>query len=61
MGHTKSTPNYNLPQFASTDKPTWTGDVSEISEKVDAQLARLEGLINSLQTQVNNKADKVTP
>ena len=61
MAHTNRTANYDLPQFAPTDKPSWLGDVNELAEKTDAQLARLEGLINNLQTQVNNKADKVTP
>lgn len=58
MAHSSTTPNVGLPQFADTDKPTWTGDVNEGYTKIDAELARLQGLINSLQTQVNNKVDK---
>ena len=28
MAHSSSTPNYNLPQFATTDKPAWLTDVN---------------------------------
>lgn len=61
MSATNRTANYDFPQFLPTDKPSFLGDVNELAEKADAQIARLEGLINSLQTQVNNKQDKVTP
>lgn len=58
MAHSLSTPNKALPKFADTDKPTWTGDWNELVTKVDAEFGRLQGLIDALQTQVNNKVDK---
>lgn len=33
--HTK---NYNLSQFAGTDRPTWLGDYNDDMAKIDAQL-----------------------
>lgn len=35
--HTK---NYNLSQFAGTDRPTWLGDYNGDMAKIDAQLKR---------------------
>lgn len=40
MAHTNSTPNYNLPQFVTTDKPAWLTDIngafSDIDTAIDA-------------------------
>lgn len=40
MSHTNSTPNYNLPQFVTTDKPAWLTDInvafSDIDTAIDA-------------------------
>ena len=58
MGHTNQTTNVHLPQFDDDDKPTWLGDVNEGFRKTDDEFGRLQGLINSLQTQINNKVDK---
>ena len=61
MGFTERTsPKYRLPQFQDDDKPTWRGDFNEAMRLIDAELARLEGLLNSLQTQVNNKQDRTS-
>lgn len=38
MSHTNNTTNYNLPQFVSTDKPTWLGDVNGAMSAIDAQM-----------------------
>lgn len=38
MSHTNSTPNYNLPQFVSTDKPTWLNDVNGAMSAIDTQM-----------------------
>lgn len=35
MGHTNSTANLSLPQFISTDKPTWLGDVNGAFSAID--------------------------
>lgn len=61
MAHTNLTTNKHLPLFVDDDKPTWLGDFNEAMNKIDAEFGRLQGLIDSLQTQVNNKQDKVTP
>lgn len=38
MSHTNSTPNYNLPQFIGTDKPTWLNDVNGAFTSIDTQM-----------------------
>lgn len=38
MSHTNSTPNYNLPQFVGTDKPTWLNDVNGAFAGIDTQM-----------------------
>lgn len=38
MSHTNSTPNYNLPQFVGTDKPTWLNDVNDAFTSIDTQM-----------------------
>ena len=35
MGHTNSTPNYNLPQFLTTDKPAWLTDINGAMLAID--------------------------
>lgn len=35
MGHTNSTPNYNLPQFLTTDKPAWLTDINGAFSAID--------------------------
>ena len=37
INHTK---NYNLSQFAGTDRPTWLGDYNGDMSKIDSQLKR---------------------
>lgn len=38
MTATKHTANYNLSQFAGTDRPTWLGDYNGDMAKIDARL-----------------------
>lgn len=40
MTATNHTPNYELSQFAGTDRPTWLGDYNGDMRKVDSQLKR---------------------
>lgn len=40
MTATKHTANYNLSQFAGTDRPTWLGDYNGDMTKIDAQLKK---------------------
>lgn len=40
MTATNHTENYNLSQFAGTDRPTWLGDYNGDMAKIDAQLKR---------------------
>lgn len=35
MSHTNSTPNYNLPQFLTSDKPAWLTDVNNAYADID--------------------------
>lgn len=40
MTATKHTVNYNLSQFAGTDRPSWLGDYNGDMSKIDAQLKK---------------------
>lgn len=40
MTATNHTGNYNLSQFAGTDRPTWLGDYNSDMTKIDTQLKR---------------------
>lgn len=40
MTATNHTKNYNLSQFAGTDRPTWLGDYNGDMTKIDAQLKK---------------------
>lgn len=40
MTATNHTTNYNLSQFAGTDRPTWLGDYNGDMTKIDAQLKK---------------------
>lgn len=40
MTATNHTENYNLSQFAGTDRPTWLGDYNGDMTKIDTQLKR---------------------
>lgn len=53
MAHTNSTPNYNLPQFVGTDKPTWLGDVNGAMLAIDTAIAG----VNATADGADSKAD----
>ena len=36
--YSKTTDNYNLPQWQNNDKPTWLGDMNEAFDKIDKQM-----------------------
>lgn len=38
MAHSNSTPNYNLPQFLTTDKPAWLTDVNTAYSDIDTAI-----------------------
>lgn len=38
MGHSNTTPNWEIPQFSSNDIPSWIGDVNQIVQKVEQGL-----------------------
>ena len=40
MASTRKTPNYNLTQFVSTDKPTWLTDYNGDMGKIDTQMKK---------------------
>ena len=49
MTATNHTANYNLSQFAGTDRPTWLGDYNGDMEKIDAQLKKNADAIASAE------------
>lgn len=60
MSASNHTPNYSLPQFASTDKPSWLGDVNSFLLAIDTALKNIldvangaVGDISGLETDIN--------
>lgn len=51
--HTNSTPNLELSQFVSTDKPTWLGDVNGDMLKIDTAYAA----VGAVASGADSKAD----
>lgn len=49
MTATNHTKNYNLSQFAGTDRPTWLGDYNGDMTKIDAQLKKNADAISSAE------------
>ena len=49
MTATNHTANYNLSQFAGTDRPTWLGDYNGDMGKIDAQLKKNADAITSAE------------
>lgn len=47
MGHTNTTPNYNLPQFLTSDKPAWLTDINNAFSDIDTA-------INTAQTKADS-------
>lgn len=61
MSARNSTPNYELPIFEATDKPTWQGDFNEAMNKIDTAIDSVnqksednENDITSLNTDVGD-------
>ena len=42
MPYTNQTPNYGLPQYIATDKPTYLGDANGAYSKLDTQMKKNE-------------------
>jgi outer membrane murein-binding lipoprotein Lpp len=74
MSSSTKTPNYNLPQFLETDKPTWLGDYNQSMQLLDtviaevdtkagsasADIATINSSISTLNTQVTTLTTNVT-
>lgn len=54
MASTNKTPNYDLPQFVATDKPTWLGDVNDAFSKIDAGMEANKTSGESVVTRVTS-------
>lgn len=53
MPYTNQTPNYGLPQYISTDKPTYLGDMNGAYSKVDTQMKANADAAAATQNSVN--------
>lgn len=61
MSYTNKTPNYDLPQYVGTDKPTYLGDFNETMLKIDEALHTNQQNIasaNSVATTANATANQ---
>ena len=50
MSHTNSTPNYNLPQFLTTDKPAWLTDINNAFLAIDTGLDTAKDTADNAQS-----------
>lgn len=53
MASTNKTPNYNLPQFISTDKPSWLGDINSAFLSIDTDIKEAYDQGSSAASQAN--------
>lgn len=64
MGHTNSTANLSLPQFISTDKPTWLGDVNGAFSAIDSYAgtndAAVAGAVSDASSAIAQAASAVS-
>ena len=56
MGHTNTTPNYNLPQFVGSDKPTFLGDINGAFLAIDSAIAGVAADADSATSTANTAA-----
>ncbi len=56
MSSTNKTTNYLLPQFISTDKPTWLGDVNGAMSTIDSQMKSNADAAAAAAATANNAA-----
>lgn len=61
MASTRKTPNYNLSQFDSTDKPTWLTDYNGDMGKIDAQMKKNADAIAENTEAIEQITDTVLP
>ena len=59
MASTNRTPNYNLPQFIGTDKPTWLGDVNGAMSNIDSAIKENADGIVTLTTEVDTASSSI--
>ena len=50
MAHTNSTPNYNLPQFVTTDKPAWLTDINGAFSAIDTGMDAAKDAADAAQS-----------
>ena len=56
MGATNKTPNYDLPQWVSSDKPSWVNDLNPAFIVIDNALKTLSTGVTAAQTAAQNAA-----
>lgn len=59
MPYTNQTPNYGLPQYISTDKPTYLGDANGAYSKIDTQMKANADAAEANQSSVNLLSNRV--
>lgn len=52
MSATNSTPNYNLPQYVATDKPTYLGDFNKAMLDIDTNMKSIDNKASSAESAV---------
>lgn len=59
MPFTNSTPNYGLPQYIATDKPTYLGDANGAYSTIDTRMKANENAATANQNSINLLSDRV--
>lgn len=59
MPYTNQTPNYGLPQYISTDKPTYLGDANGAYSKIDTQMKANAAAAEANQNSVSLLSNRV--
>ena len=60
MSHTNSTPNYNLPQFVTTDKPAWLTDINNAFSAIDTGIDAAKDAADAAQTTATDAGTTAT-
>lgn len=59
MSASNRTPNYNLPQFSSTDKPSWLGDFNAAMLAIDTVIKNQQAAIDTLTLAQSTQATEI--
>ena len=60
MAYSNSTTNYNLPQYAPTDKPKYLSDFNNAMETIDTSIKSVSNVANGAKNSIEELNTKIT-